>query len=262
MNFIRRKGKIVVTARTVQFDVVKGLFNIHSILEQMENLLAGNVDISGMDVFSLQSNGAVLIRKHPKIKKITLSDHLANDLGMNKTEFTVNTVSGRRPNKSFLGGRDYRFSFETMDEEIALENDINQSFSIPEGHYEDPAEILKLLNTLMVSILQIPGHDGGFKLDGKNVEVKIPYDGIEVTFDRPLAALLGFNQTTFTGTRRIKAEFPFDVKNNFYSLFVYTDIIEPQVIGDSQAQLLQVTPAPDQREPIPSSVIPSTLSST
>ena len=98
----------------------------------------------------------------------------------------------------------------------------------------------------MVAILGLPklGKREGFYVSNGLVGVKLPYDGIEIEMDWPLAALLGFEERVISGMAT--AEYPFDVKNNFYSLFIYSDVIQPQIIGDTYAQLLQVTPAPQR----------------
>ena len=104
----------------------------------------------------------------------------------------------------------------------------------------------------MVATLGLPklGVREGFYCSDKHVEVKLPYNGIDVELDWPLAALLGFEERIITGTHRIEADYPFDVKNTLYSLFIYTDIIKPQMVGDTYAKLLQVTPAPQRTNTI------------
>ncbi len=252
--FKRKRGWIREPSRKIQFTVQKGFLTIATFLQEMEDELVRVVNTQNTDVFSQTSDGRVLIQVPPQLKKIELNDHLAHALGFKTGLLNVSTKGYRPPQKTFISNDIFEFTVETNEKDVALREDIKQEFSLPEGHYDSPDKLLDLLNTLMVSILQLPplSKYEGFTLnkEKKKIEVKLPFDNIEITFDPPLAALLGFNQTTLTGKRVISGEFPYDVKNSFYSLFIYTDIIQSQMIGDTYAKLLQVTPAPQRTNTI------------
>ena len=252
ITFFRQKGKVKIRGQVHQLEVEKGFLNIHDFLQEMEYVLMRYVETGDTDVFSYPYD-KVVIRLPRKIKKMVLNDHLAYALGFTYGNIEQSAAGNKKPIKNFMGKNKYIFTVETKDEEVVLQNDIETKFSIPEAHYDSPEMLLNLFNTVMNSVLRLPKlKNKGFLLnkEKKIVEVKLPFDGIEITLDAPLAALLGFNKRIFSGTKTITGEFPYDVKNSFYSLFVYTDIIQSQMIGDTYAKLLQVTPAPQRTNTI------------
>ncbi len=199
------------------------------------------------DGYTLPVAGKVKITLPDWISKITLDEQLAHDLGIENPEIT-SEVTSTKSHMEGLPFRLYSFTIHAKGKEMEFTEDVERTYPIPEGHYESPNEIIKSMNALMVATFSLPklGKREGFYFDNGYVGVKLPYDGIEVEIDWTVAALLGFEEKTFSGIGRITAEYPFDVKNNFYSLFIYSDVIVPQVVGDTYAQLLQVTPAPQR----------------
>ena len=250
VTFKRKKGKIIRPVRRVRLEVRTP--DINDLLHEMNRMINSEISTGGKPIFSVGNNGKVLLHL-VYLNKVTLTEDLAAILGLEGTEFEDDLFGVREPqNMRYYENMNLGLSFEGEDED-ELQNDVESSFSIPEGHHATPTEVLKLINKLMVSLLYLPRLEGdeGFKMSEKNIiTLKLPYAGIELILDRPLAALLGFEQTSFTGQRKITADFPFDIKNSFYSLFIYSDIIEQQVIGDTYAQLLQVTPAPQRTNTI------------
>ena len=206
-----------------------------------------NDEEGGVDGYVLPVTGNVKITLPEWISKITLDTQLAHDLGMENPDITSTTVS-TKTHMEGLPFRLYSFTVHMKGKEMEFNDDMVRSYPIPEGHYMSPEEILKNVNALMVATFSLPklGRREGFYFDNGYVGVKLPYDGIEVELDWPLAALLGFEERVVSSIERVTAEYPFDVKNNFYSLFIYSDVIKPQIIGDTYAKLLQVTPAPQR----------------
>ncbi len=254
VNFKRKRGWIRVPSKKIQISVQKGFLNITSFLQEMEDQLFRVVNTQNTDVFSIRQDQKVLIQIPPQIKQMELNESLAHALGFQSTIINRSTTGHRAPQRSFMGNKQYIFTVETNEEDILLNEDINQNFSIPEGHYSDPHKLLNLLNTLMVSILRLPvlKKDEGFTLDseGEFIEAKLPFTGIEISMDPALASLFGFEKSTLSSGRRIKASFPFDVRNSYYSVYIYTDVIKPQLVGDSRSKLLQVLPAPQRTNAI------------
>ncbi len=65
-----------------------------------------------------------------------------------------------------------------------------------------------------------------------------------------LQSLLGLSQSVYTTPEEEgpdyyyvkKAESVVDMAQGFYSLYVYTDVVEPRVVGDTVVPLLRVVP--------------------
>lgn len=252
VTFRRKAGNVLMSARLSQVAIDRPFSKVNGLLEEMQNLIRTVVDCGNVEVFSLH-NRRITIKLPPRVSQITLDHELAYDLGLDSPDIKQTATNMRAHLRSFPN-KNYTFMVHIKEEVINLKKDIESKIFLPEGHYDKAEKLLKPLNVLMESMLNLPNLQSreGFLMDGegKHVEVKLPFEGIEVEMDDPIAALLGFNRHKFAGTDRIKAEFPFDVKSSFYSLFVYSDIIKPQVVGDSHAKLLQVTPAPQRTNTI------------
>lgn len=55
-----------------------------------------------------------------------------------------------------------------------------------------------------------------------------------------------FNQSDVeTHKKHIVAKYPYELKGGFHSLFVYTDLIKPSIVGDTIAPLLRVVDVPE-----------------
>ncbi len=250
VTFRRQPGKIT-TPRDIQSITVQGVFpDINSLVAELRNQVKRVVQGSHGAFF--YENRNVKIDLPERVSKIALSRQLAHDLGMEKQEITDKVTLNTKQHVNGAPHRLYSFTIQIEGKEESMENGVNVTYPIPEGHYERPDMLLHTLNSLMVATLSIPRlqRREGFYKAGKYIEVKLPYDGIEIELDWPLGALLGFKERVIKGRDRITGEYPFDVKNSFYSLFIYSDIIEPQVVGDTHAKLLQVTPAPQRTNTI------------
>ena len=250
VTFRRQPGKIT-TPRNIQSITVQGVYpDINSLLAELRNQVKRVVEGSHGAFF--YENGNVKIDLPERVSKIALSRQLAHDLGFENPEITEKVTLNTKQHVNGAPQRLYSFTIQVEGKEESMEDGVEASYPIPEGHYERPEMLLHTLNSLMVATLSIPRlkRREGFYKAGKYIEVRLPYDGIEVELDWPLGALLGFKERIIKGRDRVTGEYPFDVKNSFYSLFIYTDIIEPQVVGDTYAKLLQVTPAPQRTNTI------------
>ena len=57
---------------------------------------------------------------------------------------------------------------------------------------------------------------------------------------RSLKELLGFKGRHFSGIGSENGQRPVDVRQGFYSIFVYFDILEARVVGDNLVPLLSI----------------------
>ena len=261
VTFRRKAGKITRDGEVGNLRIEGVFADIEELLKALNQALDSEgkqhdtftyeEDPTNGDEYTVLGGLVVKITLPEWISKITLDKELAKDLGIENVDVTSETVS-TLPFMQGLPHKVYSFTVYIKGKELEFAEPAENTYAIPEGHYETPDTIIKHMNALMVATLGLPklGVREGFYYSDKHVEVRLPYNGIEVEIDWPLAALLGFEDRVITGTDRIEAEYPFDVKNTLYSLFIYSDVIEPQVVGDTYAKLLQVTPAPQRTNTI------------
>ena len=246
--FRRRPTKITTPPET-HGSILQGTYpTIELLVSALQNKV--KTFVSGSHGAFFYENGQVKIELPDGVSKITLGIHLREDLGMESHDITEKVTLNTKEPEIRPPNREYSFRLHADGKEEIVE--VDATYSIPEGHYKTPDKLIQALNSLMVDAFSIHHlkRKRGFYRAGKYVEVRLPLEGIEVELDWPLRALLGFKEKVISGREKITGEYPFDVKNSFYSLFIYSDIIQPQVVGDTHAKLLQVTPAPQRTNTI------------
>lgn len=110
--------------------------------------------------------------------------------------------------------------------------------TLPPGYYGSVTEILSLINK------QLTGTS--FKLtyssDTGKVTVKASAVGDQLQLYPDLAYALGFEVYPAFTTGSRESKFPCSLDGGVNSLFIYADIVEASVVGDTYAQILQIAP--------------------
>ncbi|GBN66757.1 hypothetical protein AVEN_169116-1 [Araneus ventricosus] len=104
---------------------------------------------------------------------------------------------------------------------------------IPPGSYETVPEILKAM--------LLPSHEGkiSFKFNASNKRVKIKTEKkSKVVLEEGLCDLLGFHSHVVEGVE--ESSFVADPQAAFPVFYVYSDIVQPVVVGHVEAPLLRV----------------------
>ncbi len=105
--------------------------------------------------------------------------------------------------------------------------------TIPEGYYHTPDEVLAKITPLIE-------HSDKIRIKYNKYLQKVivrTVEGVSITFVERLGHLFGFNKAmAITGIE--KAPHVVDMKQ-IHTLFVYTDIIEYNIVGDTRAPLLR-----------------------
>jgi hypothetical protein len=106
------------------------------------------------------------------------------------------------------------------------------------GQYESIEKVIAALKERLVA------SPIAFKYltDENKVEIVIPNDGSELTLYSDLAYTLGFNPYGVLRGGTHKSDYPCNLDAGLSSIFIYADIVEAQVVGDTFAQLLQIAP--------------------
>ena len=108
------------------------------------------------------------------------------------------------------------------------------------GFYPTPEKVVKSIWGLKG---RAPGGDKAkIELDDITQKVTLTVEGeAKVTFSPHLARFLGFGQTEFTRGIHF-APWVADVNQGFYSLYVYSSIVQPSMVGDALVPLLRIVP--------------------
>ena len=107
-----------------------------------------------------------------------------------------------------------------------------------EGQYSDPESICASLNESFPGSLK---NNAQFTINPVTCKVEAHIKpNVEIELNEGLAQLLGFSNRTLTGNTQ--ASFLPDINGGLFALYVYTDIIENQRVGDVSAPLLRIVP--------------------
>ena len=59
-------------------------------------------------------------------------------------------------------------------------------------------------------------------------------------FNGRLASMIGFDKKEVLITKNTEAPLPVDLETGFHAMYLYTDVVEPQLVGNSKVSLLKV----------------------
>ncbi len=130
------------------------------------------------------------------------------------------------------------------EEEAWVDLEINGTIhhsGLKAGFYESPGLLIKRMELLCRSFLPdckavVFDYD---KITQKVIISVKP--GASVTFSSLLQTMLGLSQAHFDEGVHEGAQV-IDIRQGFYSLYVYCNLIEPQMVGDALAPLLRIVP--------------------
>lgn len=121
----------------------------------------------------------------------------------------------------------------------AKKNSAFISMTISPGNYEDIGEITSAINDKL-SMLKTPEKNIVFKYNKVSRKVTIEVkNGAAVNLDSGLSYILGFRDEKLIEKTAI-GRFQINLSGGVTSLFVYSDIITPQVYGNTSVPLLRI----------------------
>ena len=111
---------------------------------------------------------------------------------------------------------------------------------LPEGYYTSISEIVDTLNKTITD----EGVKGiSLKLNKRSQKVTVVLgSGKKLSFENRLGVILGFGSDIIL-TKTTTAPQVCDLNNSLQSLYVYLNIVEARIVGEIQANLLQIVPA-------------------
>ena len=158
-------------------------------------------------------------------------------------------------NNTPIGGGAPGFEFQNEMEILFIKNHI-QRLSIPPGNYQDidavTAQIFRLSRMIPTNGQDVYDASVDFWLEydesiGRVVMNTSPKNNRVkgVSFSPHLQYMLGFRNQIVPATKPGKqiAKYPPDMRAGIDSLYIYCDIVQPQLVGNKREQLLRIVPA-------------------
>ena len=110
--------------------------------------------------------------------------------------------------------------------------------TIPIGYYQNEQHLIETINTL----LKTHKVKISFNIATRKIQIKIP-NHIQIVFTRALAGIMGISyiQTTCSGPL-YEGQFAMEMTRGIDSIYVYSDIIQTKLVGDSCVPLLRIVP--------------------
>lgn len=113
--------------------------------------------------------------------------------------------------------------------------------SIRPGYYPNIKSLVSTINSII-------GNKNKIKLSYDRTTRKVKIDvknGAQLWLTEPFASILGFPHATHI-TKVIESSYAADINIAKSSLYIYCDIVEPQIVGDTTAPLLRIVQAEGQ----------------
>lgn len=138
----------------------------------------------------------------------------------------------------------------------------NYKVYIPEGYYQNLEELIETINSRIERVCgENIAKDNKFSVNNPSkttVITRLIGNGYTMEFNSELATILGFDETCLQKLRSSEyentANIPIydgelifysqnsDRLKSIYNIYVYTDIIQPNIVSDIEAPLLRVVP--------------------
>ena len=118
----------------------------------------------------------------------------------------------------------------------------SQNLPVPEGHYKNIDQLLLTINLAVQKSFRENDKDI-LSMDHKKGRVRLRLKKhVTLRFSRKLADLLGFKKKTKPGPDKSLAEYHPHLKRHLGSLYVYLDLMQDRVVGDTRAPLIAMVP--------------------
>lgn len=115
---------------------------------------------------------------------------------------------------------------------------------LTEGYYQNGKDILTEIHRRISRDNRAAGDRIYLEMENLSRRCKINLLGTSLTPNRHLMKLLGFRNVTHLADRTQKGEEPIDPHRNMHVFYVYSDVIQPVVVGHDQVPLLRTVEVP------------------
>ena len=112
---------------------------------------------------------------------------------------------------------------------------------IPHAHYDSISELVREINTVLAQYTEESGSLGKARLRIHRLQEKITLDlphNLHVKFSNECCDVLGLQCGKYYNGQA-NGLYCYDISRGFYSLFVYCNVVEPQIVGNVYVPLLR-----------------------
>ena len=117
------------------------------------------------------------------------------------------------------------------------------NLSLPSGLYDTPQQLIEELNALITARKRQHHVKFSYQPVTQKVSVSVTGGG-SLEMSQNLQELFGMTSMPVRG--KVEGKKVLDVKQGFDSLYIYCNIIEPRLVGDSEVPLLRIVPIEGQ----------------
>ena len=137
----------------------------------------------------------------------------------------------------------FNINFTNNQFKFLLNDEVIIVLRIPEGYYKD----IEIVCRALVDILPLRLHNNiNIFQDSTSKRVHIELDQVSGLYlSEGLGQVFGYPEGLVTGQQ--KSPFPPDLEGGINTLYVYTDIVDEQRVGDVTAPLLRIVSVPRRR---------------
>jgi len=111
------------------------------------------------------------------------------------------------------------------------------------GYYKNPQDIVDSLKKQVEELVAgNPGFKLSFNQNSRLASILVEDPHVAISMSSSLKELLGFKGRHFSGLGSEDGQRPVDIRQGFYLIFVYCDILEARIVGDNLVPLLSILP--------------------
>ena len=115
----------------------------------------------------------------------------------------------------------------------------SEQFTIPPGYYANNEMFIKYFKSILqnANIRKVIGYNDR----SRRIEFKLPA-GMTMRFQKTLGRILGYHEgeNTVCGGTTVHPPNTVDVNHGVHTIYVYCDIVAPQIVGDTEVPLLRI----------------------
>jgi len=138
------------------------------------------------------------------------------------------------------------------DGEVIIEQDESRSLkilNIKSGRYRTVEDVISALHHCLAGFNMQSSVSIFYDKTENYCYIRIDANDIRIKLSNNLSNILGLEHKTYA-FGETKGKRQCDIAEGFTSLYVYTNLVEPQIVGDIQAQLLRIVPIKERsKEP-------------
>ncbi|KAF8784262.1 hypothetical protein HNY73_009966 [Argiope bruennichi] len=219
-------GKMTINKHRVLFEIL----NRHLAARNLDELIKFEYDSHAFEV-------SIILSKYVEvhIEKSTGSS-LLRKLNLQENNTVIDQT--QKLKVDYLAHVNARDSFKVVIKEYpSFVNSVQHSkdLVINPGIYKAPSDLFSSFKYVKLSLSE-----------NSKTKLHVP-EYYEVKFAKPLAEMLGFNETLFK-SGNYESKYSLDLSAGITEIFIYSDLVQSHHVGDSFAPLLRIIPCMNEKE--------------